>query len=60
MQAVQITCALTIVGAFAALQLGLVRPNDPKYLLANLVAAGGLAVTAVASSQLGFVITNVT
>ena len=57
-QAIQIVLALAICGAYAALQLGLVRPDDRRYLFANLVSAVGLAVIAVIAFQLGFVISN--
>lgn len=57
-QAVQIAVALPIVLAFGALQLRFVGPDDPRYLTANLVSAAGLAVIAVITFQLGFVITN--
>ena len=40
------------------LQLGLAKPTDRRYLLANLVGAAGLLVVAVRSVELGFVITN--
>ncbi len=59
LQAVQIAFAIAVVSAFGALQLKLVRPDDLRYLLVNLIAAAGLAVTAVISFQIGFVITNV-
>lgn len=59
LQIVQIVCAIGIVAAFASLQFGLVQPQDSQYLLANLISSAGLAVTAVLSVQLGFVITNV-
>jgi hypothetical protein len=58
LQAIQIVLAVGIVAAFGAVQFGLVRTDDLSYLLTNLVSSGGLAVTAVLSFQLGFVITN--
>src|SRR5205085_8456005 len=57
-QAVQIALASLTVAAYAALQLGLTRPSDRRYLLMNLLGAGGLLVIAVRSFELGFVITN--
>ena len=57
-QILQITLASFTVAAYACLQLGVARPNDRLYLLANLVGAGGLLVVAVRSVELGFVITN--
>ena len=59
LQTVQIVFAIGIVAAFASLQFGLVHPQDPRYLLTNLVSSIGLAVTAILTVQLGFVITNV-
>lgn len=58
LQVIQIVFAIGIVAAFAALQLGRVHAQDPRYLVTNLVASAGLAVTAVLTVQLGFVITN--
>ncbi len=57
-QAVQIILAVGIVSAFASIQFGLVRPDDLRYLLTNLISSAGLTVTAVVAFQLGFVITN--
>ena len=57
-QAIQITFALGIAAAFAAVQFGLTRPDRLLYLLTNLVCAAGLTVAAVLAVQLGFVISN--
>ncbi len=57
-QAVQIVLALSICGAYAALQFGFVRPDDLRYLFTNFVCAAGLAVVAFIAFQLGFVISN--
>jgi hypothetical protein len=57
-QVVGIVSALGIVAAFAALQLDLVGPHDLRYLLANLLCAGGLTTIAVLETQYGFVISN--
>ena len=54
----QIVGALLIVGAFAAAQIGWVRPNDLRYLLANLVGGAVLAVIAALGGEPGFLITN--
>ena len=54
----QIVGALLLVGAFAAAQIGWVRPHDLRYLLANLVGGAVLVVIAAAAGQPGFVITN--
>ena len=58
LQVVQIVSALGIVGAFAALQFGLVGRRDLSYLFANLLSAGGLTAVAVVIVQPGFIITN--
>ncbi|MDQ3672070.1 MAG: hypothetical protein M3364_06495 [Actinomycetota bacterium] len=58
LQIVQIVLAIGIVAAFASLQFGLLTPRDPRYLVTNLVSSLGLAVTAILTVQLGFVITN--
>ena len=58
LQVVQVVCALGIVGAFTVLQLGIVGPHDRRYLVANLVSAGGLTAVAVATLQPGFIISN--
>lgn len=57
-QAIEILLAVGIVGAFASVQLGWTSPDDPRYLVANLVSSAGLVVFAFLSSQIGFVITN--
>ncbi len=58
LQIVQIVFAIGIVAAFASLQFGFLHPQDVRYLLINLVSSAGLAVTAILTFQLGFVITN--
>jgi len=58
LQVIQIVLAVGIVAAFASVQFGFARPDDLSYLLTNLISSAGLAVTAVLSFQLGFVITN--
>jgi hypothetical protein len=57
-QAVQIALASLTVAAYAALQLGLTGASDRRYLLMNLLGAGGLLVVAAHSFELGFIITN--
>lgn len=54
----QIIGALLLVGAFAAAQIGWLRPRDLRYLLANLVGAALLLGIATAGGQPGFMITN--
>jgi hypothetical protein len=54
----QIIGALLLVGAFAAAQIGWLRPRDLRYLLANLVGALILLGIATAAGQPGFMITN--
>ena len=57
-QAVGVVSAIGIVAAFAALQFDLVGPHDLRYLVANLLSAGGLTTIAVLEAQYGFVISN--
>lgn len=59
LQIIQIVLAIGIVAAFASVQFGFARPHDLGYLVTNLISSGGLAVTAILTFQLGFVITNV-
>jgi hypothetical protein len=59
LQIVQISLALPIVVTYGLVQFKRMRPDQPSFLLINLLAAAGLAVTAVLELQLGFVITNV-
>ena len=54
----QVIGALLLVGAFAAAQIGWLRPQDLRYLLANLAGGLILLVIAAAAGQPGFVITN--
>ena len=56
MQVVSIVGALAILGAFAANQLGWVRPSQLSYAAANFVGAGILTGVAVLDGQIGFVI----
>jgi hypothetical protein len=56
LQAISILGALAILGAFAANQLGWVRPSQLSYAVANLVGAGILTVVAVVDRQVGFVV----
>ena len=48
--------ALAILGAFAANQLGWVRPSQLSYAAANFVGAGVLTAVAVVDRQIGFVV----
>ncbi len=56
LQAVSVVGALAILGAFAANQLGWVRPSQLSYAAANFVGAGVLTVVAVVDRQIGFVV----
>lgn len=56
LQAVSVAGALLILGAFAANQLGWIRPSQLPYAFANLVGAGILTVVALADRQVGFVV----
>ena len=55
-QVVSIVGALAILGAFAANQLGWIRPSQLPYAAANFVGAGILTVVAVVDRQIGFTI----
>jgi predicted cation transporter len=59
LQIAQISLALPIVVTYGLVQFKLMRPDQLSFLLTNLLAAAGLAVTAFLEFQLGFVITNV-
>lgn len=56
LQAVSIIGAVFILGAFAANQLGWIRPSQLSYAVANFVGAGILTVVAVLDRQIGFVV----
>jgi hypothetical protein len=53
-QLIQIAGALLILAAFAALQLGRMRPDSPLYLWLNLLGSAILAGIALYGSQWGF------
>ena len=55
-QAIQIAGALLILAAFAALQLGRIRPDSGTYLWLNLVGSAILAVLALFEDQWGFLL----
>ena len=55
-QVISVVGALAILGAFAANQLGWVRPSQLSYAAANFVGAGVLTVVAVVDRQIGFVV----
>ena len=56
LQVVSVVGAITILGAFAADQLGWISPSRLSYALANLVGAGLLTVVAVVDRQVGFIV----
>lgn len=56
MQVVSVIGALAILAAFAANQVGWVRPSQLSYALANFVGAGILTVVALADGQVGFIL----
>ena len=56
LQVVSVVGALAILGAFAANQLGWVRPSQLSYAASNFVGAGVLTVVAVVDRQIGFVV----
>jgi hypothetical protein len=55
-QFLSIAAALTILGAYAGLQLGYLDNQRPLFILINLIGAIVLAVIAFRASQWGFVI----
>ena len=55
-QAVSVLGALAVLAAFAANQLGWVRPSQLSYAAANFVGAGILTFVAVVDRQVGFVV----
>ena len=55
---VQMTGALLVLGAFALLQLRVLRPTSVPYLLMNAVGAAVLASNAGVNGQWGFVLLN--
>jgi hypothetical protein len=59
LQIAQISLALPIVLTYGLVQFKRMRPDQLSFLLTNLLAAAGLAVTPLLEFQLGFVITNV-
>lgn len=56
MQIVSVLGALAILAAYAANQLGYIRPSQLSYALANLAGAGILTVVAILEGQAGFVL----
>lgn len=56
LQVISVLGALAILGAFAANQLGWIRPSQLSYALANFVGAGILTVVAAVDRQIGFVV----
>jgi hypothetical protein len=55
LQTISILGALTILGAYAANQLGWINPSQLSYTVANFVGAAILTVVAVVDWQIGFV-----
>ena len=56
LQAVSLIGALLVLGAFALLNTGKLRPTDLSYVLANFVGASLLAWVAVADRRVGFIL----
>ena len=56
LQIISILGALSILGAFAANQLGWINPAQLSYTLANFVGAAILTVVAIVDRQIGFVL----
>lgn len=59
-QILSIGAALTVLGAYAGLQLGYLNNQKPLFNWLNLIGAVVLAVVAFRASQWGFVILEVT
>lgn len=55
-QVIQVAGALLILAAFAAQQLGRMRPDSRTYLVLNLVGAAVLAGLALHEEQWGFLL----
>lgn len=53
---VQITGAVSILVAFGAIQLGLLRPHSYQALTLNLAGSAALAAAAVSTQQWGFLL----
>ena len=56
LQLISVLGALAILGAFAANQLGWIRPSQLSYAAANFVGAAILTAVAVVDRQIGFVV----
>jgi fucose permease len=57
-QTLSLVGAALVLGAFAGLQLGRLRPSQRRYQLANLVGAALLCTSALMTESWGFVILN--
>ncbi len=57
-QVVQLAGALTVLAAFALLQLHRVSATSPGYLAMNVLGSAALAGTAFVNEQWGFVLLN--
>jgi hypothetical protein len=55
-QVVQVAGAVLILAAFAASQVGYLRPDSYRYLLLNLLGSAVLAVLAYEQAQAGFLL----
>lgn len=58
-QILQIAGALLILVAFAALQRGTMKPNEPVYLALNLVGSVVLTAAAIVDFDWGFLLLEV-
>ena len=56
LQALSLIGALLVLGAFALLNTGKLRPTDLSYGLANFVGASFLAWVAVVDRRVGFIL----
>jgi hypothetical protein len=56
LQAISILGALAVLAAFAANQLGWMRPSQLSYALANFAGSAILTAVAIVDQQIGFVL----
>jgi hypothetical protein len=58
-QAIQITGAVLVLVAFAAVQTNRLDPKDVRYLVLNIVGSGVLGVIAIMNRDFGFILLEI-